>query len=226
MKNRIIAGLLLISSLLIASPVKAQGTSVANAWQQHKHKCPSEAKNSGTWGQTKDFDITLCYVQDSNYSITGAYYIGKDKKSGNSITLYTENGKFVNKEYEYKLEDYGSYNKCNLQVLKNGKVILNQPLTEWMFNTPPCMFDLKQTNTATSVDGTVYEYSQAGSNLGMMATNEPEGFALNNYCNYGTTSGIISYGGYIGDWEQTNAGVILDFEGGYQEVFVGQFICS
>jgi hypothetical protein len=119
--------------------INAQPTSVGSEWQRYSYKCPSDAKLIGTWGQTSNFDITLCSVKGLDYFNQGAYYIGTDKKTGKSITIYSNNGKFVNGKYEYKFEDYNSFNTCSLQVLENGKVILNERFEEWMFMTPPCM---------------------------------------------------------------------------------------
>lgn len=141
-----ILGLLvvLLTSLFVntalSSQVNARTTTVDSAWQPHKYKCPSNARFSGTWGQTKNFDITICYLRTSkNPYKEGAYYIGTDKRNGNTITIQSNNNRFINGNYEYKLEDYDSYDRCYLQVLKNGKVVLNERFEEWMFMTPPCM---------------------------------------------------------------------------------------
>lgn len=138
--KRLLLGLVIGLSTILPTKINAQPTSVDSAWQEYSYKCPSNAKFSGTWGQTSNFDITICYLRtlDNPYK-EGAYYIGTNKKTGKSITIYSNNGRFVNGNYEYKFEDYNSYNTCNLQVLKNGKVILNESFEEWMFMTSPCM---------------------------------------------------------------------------------------
>jgi len=120
--------------------VLSQPTTVASVWEAHAKVCPKSARQlHGSYGSTKNFDITFCRSEGGN-KYYEAYYIGRERATGKSIIVRSDNGRFINGQYEYKVDNQGQSDKCFLQVLRNNKVIFSQSFEEYMFMTNPCDF--------------------------------------------------------------------------------------
>ncbi|MDJ0742167.1 MAG: hypothetical protein QNJ32_02270 [Xenococcaceae cyanobacterium MO_167.B27] len=127
------------SSSQIANNSTHQPTSVASAWEAHAHICPESARlPHGTFGSTKNFDITLCRSIRKD-----SFYIGKERATGRGITVRSTNGRFINGAYEYRLAQNRS-GQCLLQVLHKNQIILSESFEEYMFMTNPCDFYMYQ----------------------------------------------------------------------------------
>ena len=127
------------SSSQIANNSNHQPTSVASAWEAHAHICPESARlPHGTFGSTKNFDITLCRSRGKD-----SFYIGKERTTGREITVRSTNGRFINGAYEYRLAQNRS-GQCLLQVLHKNQIILSESFEEYMFMTNPCDFYMYQ----------------------------------------------------------------------------------
>lgn len=125
---------LLMASALSPLNTLAQPTTVASVWRDHASVCPASAQDYGTYGSTKNFDITVCASRGGN-----RFYIGRERATGQSITVRGSKGRFFNRAYEYKLA-YKSSGQCSLQVLYKNQVVLSELLVSHMFMTDPCMF--------------------------------------------------------------------------------------
>lgn len=132
MKNRCL--LVLFATVWFPIHASAQPTTVASEWQKHAKFCPVSARDYGSYGGTKNYDVTLCYSHGGD-----SYYIGRSKATGRSIIVRSTDGRFLNSEHEYKVTFY-SFDQCTLQVLRNNRVLVSELMNFHMFMTPPCIY--------------------------------------------------------------------------------------
>ena len=107
-----------------------ESTTGASVWEAHAKVCPKSARQlHGSYGSTKDFDITFCRSEGSSDKYYDAYYIGKNRTTGKSIIVRSKNGRFINGQYEYiallKMVRYSNRNEqTNYEYL--SKILENK----------------------------------------------------------------------------------------------------
>lgn len=126
--------LVLVASAFLPTNALAQPTTVASVWAAHAKVCPESAREYGTFGSTKNFEVTLCHSKGKN-----SFYIGREKATGRSVIVPSTDGRYVNGAYEYRLT-HAQSERCFLQVLHKNRIVLCEPLIEQMFMSDPCRF--------------------------------------------------------------------------------------